>query len=117
MLGAPRGEYVTRRRPDRGADGREHFLVVASPEPVPEIEAELAQLPAPTPGRPIDYVRVGDSAVERLRGVGGVTELPRDAARPSVTSAAFERFRALAGRETGIRGVWVRQIVLENPRR
>ncbi|MEO5618180.1 MAG: serine/threonine-protein kinase [Candidatus Eisenbacteria bacterium] len=99
------------------AGGREHFLVVASPEPVLEIEAELDRLPAPTPGQTIDYARVGDVAVERLRGVGGVTELPPDAARPSPTSAAFDRFRALAGRENGIRGVWVRQIVLENPRR
>jgi eukaryotic-like serine/threonine-protein kinase len=97
--------------------GREYFLVVASPEPVPEIEAELARLPAPTPGRPIDYARVGDAAVERLRGVGGLSEMPRDPARPAPTSRAFDRFRALAGRESGVHGVWIRQIVLENPGR
>jgi hypothetical protein len=98
------------------AGGREYFLVVASPEPVPEIEAELERLPAPTPGHPIDYAPVGHAAVERLRGVGGLAELPRNAARPAPPSRAFERFRALAGRETGVQG-GIRQIVLENPGR
>ena len=38
--------------------GREHFLVVASPAPVPEIESELARLPHATPDRPIRYAAV-----------------------------------------------------------
>lgn len=82
-----------------------------------EIEADLDRLPAPLPGRPIDYAPVGDATVERLRGVGGVAELPGGASRPAPTSRAFDGFRGLAGRETGIHGVWIRQIVLENPRR
>ena len=97
--------------------GREYFLIVASPRPLPEIEADLKLLPAPLPGRPIDYAPVGEATVERLRGVGGVAELPRDAARPAPRSRAFDRFRALAGRETDIHGVWIRQINLENPGR
>jgi hypothetical protein len=32
-------------------------------------------------------------------------------------AGVVERFAALAGRETGVRGVWVRQITLENPLR
>jgi hypothetical protein len=98
------------------AGGREHFLVVVSPEPVPEIEADLGRLPEAKPGRPIEYARVGEATVERLRGVGGMAELPREAAKPAPRSRAFDRFRALAGRETDVRGVWVRQVVLENPR-
>ncbi len=98
------------------AGGREHFLVVVSPTPVPEIEGDLDRFPAPTPGRPIDYARVEDATVERLRGVGGTTELPRETSRPAAPSRAFERFKSLAGRETGIQGIWVRQIVFENPR-
>lgn len=95
--------------------GREHFLVVVSPEPVAELEAELSQLPAPRPGRPVAYAPVTDGTIERLRGVGGVARLsPREHAAPS-SAGAFDRFRALAGRETGVQGVWVRQIVLENP--
>jgi eukaryotic-like serine/threonine-protein kinase len=98
------------------AGGREHFLLVASPEPVPEIEADLVRLPAAQPGRPIEYATVGEAAMERLRGVGGVAELPASTPRTESRSRVFDRFKSLAGRENGIRGVWVRQIVLENPR-
>jgi hypothetical protein len=100
------------------AGGREHFLIVASPEPVPELEAELDRLPAPEPGRPIRYATVSAPALERLRGVGGVVDLPRaDETPPAGRVPAFERFQSLAGRETGVRGVWVRQVQLENPPR
>jgi hypothetical protein len=94
--------------------GREHFLVVVSPEPVAELEADLGKLPAPLPGRPVRYASVGPASVERLRGVGGVTELP-ETATPAPNADAFDRFRALAGSESGVHGVWVRQVVLENP--
>jgi hypothetical protein len=97
------------------AGGREHFLIVVSPEPVAELEAELDRLPAATTGRPVEYARVGEPAIERLRGVGGLAPLPSPAS--GVAPRAFDRFRALAGRESGVRGVWVRQIVLENPAR
>jgi eukaryotic-like serine/threonine-protein kinase len=95
------------------AGGRERFLVVVSPEPVAEIEADLERLPEAAPGRPVEYASIGRATMERLRGVGGVTEVPHRPAAP--TSSGFEAYRALAGRETGVRGIWVRQIVLENP--
>jgi hypothetical protein len=95
--------------------GREHFLVVASPEPVPDIEAELQRLPDVKPGRPIQYAAIPPATVERLRGVGGVAALPEEAAPRR--AGAFERFQALAGRETVTQGVWVRKITLENPLR
>ncbi len=98
------------------AGGREYFLVVVSPEPVPEIEADLDRFDAPRAGRSIDYAPVGEASLERLRGVGGMTRLPPETAQPTTPSRAFERFRSLAGREAGIQGIWVRQIVFENPR-
>ena len=98
------------------AGGREYMLVVASPQPVPELEADLDRLPAAQPGRPIDYARVGETTVERLRGVGGVSELPRQEAPPASPPRAFDRFRALAV-GLGVQGVWIRQVVLENPSR
>ena len=102
------------------AGGREHFLVVASPGPVAELEAELSRLPAPEPGRPIRYAAVPRATVERLRGVGGVVEIRGEAPvvdeRPA-GATAFDRFRALAPREENVRGVWIRQIALENPAR
>ena len=96
--------------------GREHLMVVADPAPVAELEAELARLPAPVPNAPIRYARVGEATMERLRGMGGVSEVPAPGPRPDATRA-FERIRALAGREQGVRGTWVRQVVLENPLR
>lgn len=110
IAGRPNAWTVT------SAGGREHFLVVASPEPVAELEADLARLPAPRAGAPIAYATVGRAATERLRGVGGLTVLPEEPARPAAETGAFARFRALAGRESGVHGVWVRQVVLENPR-
>jgi tRNA A-37 threonylcarbamoyl transferase component Bud32 len=93
--------------------GREHFLVVASPRPIPEIEADLARIPAPEPGRAPQYATVGDAAVERLRGAGGLVEV--DSRRGTdASSDAFEHFRDLSGRER-VHGVWVRHVVLENP--
>lgn len=98
------------------AGGRETFLVVASPEPVPELEAGAAGLRAPEPGRAVEYPGVQIAVIERLRGVGGLT--PTSA---TATEAADEgglgRFRALAGREAGVTGIWIREIVLLNPRR
>ncbi len=96
--------------------GREHLLVVASPEPMAELEAELSHLPAPVPGHPVSYARVTASTMERLRGMGGVSEVPP---RPSRSGPAeiFEHIRSLAGAEQGVRGTWVRQIILENPLR
>jgi hypothetical protein len=95
--------------------GREHFLVVASVEPVAEIEAELKRLPAVRPDRPIRYARVPSKTVERLRGVGGVVPLPPESSPRR--AGVFERFQGLTGRETVTRGIWARAITLENPTR
>lgn len=95
--------------------GREHFLVVASAAPIAEIEREFNRLPEARPGRPIRYARVEAPVLERLRGVGGVAPLPADTTPRR--AGAFERFQALAGRETVRDSVWVRSITLENPLR
>ena len=95
--------------------GHERFLVVASPAPVPEMEAELRRLPPVRPGRPIQYARISAQALELMRGVGGVAPLPADSQRGR--SGAFERLAALADRDGGARGLWVRQVTLENPLR
>jgi serine/threonine protein kinase len=99
------------------AGGREHVLVVASPTPIQEIEADLERLPRTQPGRPIAYAPVGDASVEHLRGIGGMDPLSPGAVPPMPERVLFDRFRALAGRETDVHGVWIRQIVLENPAR
>ncbi len=88
------------------AGGRETFLVVASPEPVPELEGGASGLAAPSPA----------GAVRRLRGVGGLEPVGAGSSAPAAGGkASLARFRALAGRESGVTGVWVREIVLRNP--
>jgi serine/threonine protein kinase len=96
--------------------GREHLLVVANPEPVAELEAEVSRLPAPVPNAPVHDPRIGANTIERLRGMGGVTEVPSPGPA-SDPSGLLEHIRSLAGREQGVHGTWVRQVVLENPLR
>lgn len=96
------------------AGGREHFLVVVSPWPLAELEAELDQLPAPRPEHAVEYAQVDDTAMQRLRGVGGVHRIEQSAPTSSATAGTFENFRSLVGEETAVRGVWVRKLVLEN---
>ena len=95
--------------------GREHFLIVVSPEPVAELERDLASLPAPEPGRSIEYAAVGAASMERLRGAGGLSEVSSPVSPTPAARSVIDRFRALAGREDDVHGLWVRQIVLENP--
>jgi hypothetical protein len=42
---------------------------------------------------------------------------PLPATQKTASNGAFERFAQLAGRERSVRGVWVRQVTLENPTR
>ena len=121
LPGARAGTASAWRVTSRG--GHEHFLIVASPSPVAELERDAATLAPPVPNKPVAYARVGSASIERLRGVGGVNDLPATgpgaSARTNTApvlkpSAAFEKIRALAGRERGVRGVWVRQVTLRN---
>jgi len=97
------------------AGGRETFLIVVSPEPLPELEAGPAGFAAPDPDRPIEYAAVDAGVIERLRGVGGLAAAPAQPVSAAPGSGSLNRFRALAGRESGVTGVWVREIVLRNP--
>lgn len=89
------------------AGGREHFLVVGSAEPRPELERfrigrDIARL-----GR-----RVQTGQVEALRGVGGLTpEAP-----PSSPSSELKRLHDdLASNRSTAEGLWVKLLVVENP--
>jgi serine/threonine protein kinase len=96
--------------------GREHLLVVANPAPVPELESEVTRLAAPVPNATVHEARIGTSTMERLRGMGGLSEVS-EAGPATDPSGLLEHIRALAGREQGVHGTWVRQVVLENPLR
>jgi Protein kinase domain/Domain of unknown function (DUF4384) len=95
--------------------GREHFLVVASPEPVAALEAELGRIPDAEPGRHVRDEPAPATSPDPMRGVGGIAPLGAD---PGPRRAGtLERFARLAGRETGVSGTWVREVTLLNPPR
>lgn len=81
-----------------------------------ELEAELSSIPAPRANRPVVYAAVGDGAMERLRGTGGLAPVT-PTTRPPARTSAFDHFHALAGREAGVEGLWIRRFVLDNPPR
>jgi predicted Ser/Thr protein kinase len=95
------------------AGGRESFLVIASLEPVHEIEEATAGLQPARFGAPIQYPQLNPSLVSGLRGIGGL------AARPATPRAAddslFQQIQELTAEKQKHRGVWVRRIELDNP--
>jgi serine/threonine protein kinase len=94
------------------AGEREHFLVFASPEPLESLEQAFARLDVPRAGAPIDPAELPPATVERLRGVGGLTS-----ALPSQSRAGLSQlFTApLPQAPERTRGLWVRQLTLDNP--
>jgi eukaryotic-like serine/threonine-protein kinase len=94
------------------AGGREHFLVFASSERLDAFEELFAALPRPTFGRPVTSSRLTERAVGKLRGVGGLTAAPT--AQPGARLAAIFTSPLGDGEETA-RGLWVRQLTVENP--
>ena len=95
------------------AGGREHFLIFASPEPSEAFEQMVATLPPPTPDKPVQAVRLSREAVGVLRGVGGLTSTPVQTSQQLRLTRDFAT-PLVAGEET-VRGVWIRQLTLENP--
>lgn len=97
------------------AGGRETFLVVASREPLEELEKTIAQVPRVNEGREIVYAPVAPDTMRTLRGIGGMAEArPRPGERPGGgrISGVTRNLSAAAQQESGI---WVLQIDLENP--
>lgn len=96
------------------AGGREHFLIFASPQPLtPTFERMFASLPRPSADAPIVVARpLSPDLVGMLRGVGGLTVAP---ARSADTSLNAQFGAPLPDAAEAARGVWVRQLTLENP--
>ena len=96
------------------AGGREHFLIFATPQPLsPAFARVFDQLPkAGSNTQALAQPLTGDMQV-MLRGVGGLAKAPT--ARPG--AKLNEEFGApLSNAEETARGVWVRQLTLENPK-
>ena len=97
------------------AGGREHFLIFASPEaPMPAFERVFAALPRPNADTPVMAQPLSSDLAGVLRGVGGLTKAP---AQPSDSRLSEEFSAPLPEAAETTRGVWVRQLTLDNPRR
>jgi hypothetical protein len=90
------------------AGGREHFLVLASRNPLGEVEALLSALPAPKVGREVSSA-LPPGAVERLRGVGGLKPATTQHSALPIWDAP-----ALTSSKETVSGSWARRLTLEN---
>jgi len=97
------------------AAGRENFLIVASPTPIPAFEAVVKMMPSPTMGKPVVATPIPRSMVGELRGVGGLTTTVQKQA--SATAPWFSGTEVLKSGSESVRGLWMRQITLDNPAR
>ena len=99
------------------AGGREHFTIFASPTRLDVLEDAFARLPRPELGKPILSARLQPETVTALRSVGGLAPAPasnRPATGPlTETSGALP----LGDSQETTRGVWIRQVSLDNPTR
>lgn len=92
--------------------GREHFLLLASPSRLVELEADLLTLDRAQAERPLLTSPLEAEVVSRLRGVGGLATgaTPERLASGRLSDLA----NRLASRPETVSGVWIRQLTLEN---
>jgi hypothetical protein len=88
---------------------RESIVAFASPQAFPALESEIRSFPAAKPETPI---RLAPKTMERLRGIGGLTEEP---AAPAADRRLADILSRIAERAEPGRRPWVWQIELENP--
>ncbi len=96
--------------------GREHVLIVASVERLDDFEREIVELGLPKADAPVDVaaVRLGERAIGRLRGIGGLSSGAAPGTGDGV-GRVFGMVERLTDRRETVRGVWLREVVLENP--
>lgn len=114
LPGAQDGEQIHWQVTSAG--GREHFLIFAAPEPPsPAFVRMFAALPTPSAGKPVVSHRLSTQEVAVLRGVGGLQSSPMSTDQQLRLTKEFGT--ALSASEEVVRGIWVRQVTLENPGR
>lgn len=107
-----RGWEVTSR------GGEERFVLVASTERLPEIEEDLAALPAPAIDRGPQHASLSPRAARRLRGIGGLAEVPEPppgAGGSRTVDRLVEVAAMLPDTAETATGPWMRKFVLRNP--
>jgi hypothetical protein len=107
----PDGELISWQVTSTGQ--REHFLLVASPEPSTEFDEVFTQLPKPVFGRVLQNARLSSDAILRLRSVGGLTSSPVQTDQQLRLMPAFST--PLTDNEETVQGVWIRHASFMNP--
>jgi hypothetical protein len=96
------------------AGGKETVIVIATREPFTALEQEIASFPRANADRPVVDQRVGEGALETLRGIGGMVDAgPAGRGAPSPRLSEVVRRLAASDRPAA---PWTWQIELENPR-
>jgi serine/threonine protein kinase len=100
------------------AGGSEDVSVIASRQPLQEVEAELARMPRAEPGAPVQYTELSQSALEQTtriitRGIGGTVETKPPPGEPSL--GISEILSKIAQQPDRGRDIWVWQTRLSNP--
>lgn len=94
--------------------GKEHFLVIASREPIRELEQDIARLPRAQRGRQVAYAPVSPESMQTLRGVGGL--VPAVPASPATSGEQLAGIaKNLSAQAERSRGIWTWLLDLENP--
>jgi serine/threonine-protein kinase len=95
------------------AGGEERIMVLASREPLANLETDLAGFPRAVTGAPIQYGELSQTAVSSLRGIGGFsTGAQAGVVEPKRLTEVLGQ---LSGDAPERSGLWVWQIGLENP--
>lgn len=97
--------------------GREEFMIVASPTRLAAFEESLAAIPqAGDPSGRMALALGGPQVAELVRGTAELVDLPEAGEQPRADADVFAAAERLGAAASDARGVWVRKIVLENPR-
>ncbi|HET9252588.1 MAG TPA: protein kinase [Candidatus Eisenbacteria bacterium] len=106
--GAPENWQVT------SIGEREDLIVIASREPLPGVEQELASIPAAKPGEKVQPHELSAGARARLRGIGGTEQAEAEPVEQR-SSRLVETLTSLASDPARAKDIWVWQTKLENP--
>lgn len=97
------------------AGGKEHLLVVASPQRLAEFEADLLALPRAESGGAAQYAQLSQASKLRLRGIGSLQEVGDSGPGPNSNGRLAALAAQLPRTAEVVEGVWVRQVEFENP--
>ena len=113
---------VTNELPGRGPRDKRHWQVTSRGDVSTSLSTQVRResvpsktnciLPSPVEGRPVTSARLSDATLGRLRGVGGL--VPARSGKSKV-HYLFETADPLTAQVESARGIWLRQLTLQNP--